>query len=483
MLDINLFREYKGGNPDLIRESQRRRHKDVGLVDAVISLDEEWRKLRGRLDTLNKYLKDTSSNVGKKMKAKEAHGDADQAIPAAFYDNLDEQFTKENINTTLPALTINQLKSLSGVINERIVEQTKLCADKETERDKALIEIGNIVHESVPISDNEDNNAVIVTIGEKKPSTGLLNHVDIMSALGCLQTIPGTKVAGGRAYFVTGDLVRMNLALQQYGLDFLCKRGYSPIYPPYFMNTDAMAKVAQLSQFDDELYKVTGEGDDKYLIATSEQPIAAYHAGEWIEEKNLPIKLAGVSTCFRKEVGTHGKDTLGIFRVHQFEKIEQFVVTSPKDNKSWDAMDDMIQYSREFYDGLGLPYQVVCIVSGALNNAAAKKLDLEAWFPASQKYRELVSCSNCTDYQSRRMETRYVGTGTGATSNSNKEYVHMLNSTLTATTRTMCCIVENYQTPEGINVPEVLQPYMGGVSFIPFKPKEVTAKKESSKKK
>jgi seryl-tRNA synthetase len=299
-----------------------------------------------------------------------------------------------------------------------------------------------------------------------------------MDCLGCLHTDEGTKVAGGRAYFVTGDLVRLNLALQCFGLDFLRKRGYSPIYPPFFMVRDAMAQVAQLDQFDEELYKVTGEGDDKYLIATSEQPIAAFHTKKWLEEKDLPVKYAGVSPCFRKEAGSHGRDTLGIFRVHQFEKIEQFVVTSPKDQISWDAMADMIKYSEEFYDALGLSYQVVAIVSGKLNNAAAKKLDLEAWFPASQTYRELVSCSNCTDYQARRMETRFQGSG--VRDEKVKDYVHMLNSTLCATTRTMCCIVENYQTPEGINIPEVLQPYMGGITFMPFVRK--LAEKKDDKK-
>lgn len=466
MLDINLFRVYKGGNPDLIRESQRRRYADVTLVDQVIELDEEWRKLRARLDTLNKYTRDVSAQVGKKKKQKEAEGEESLEVPKEFIDDLDAQFTKENIDKTLPALKIVQLMKLSKLIKAKVEEHTKLCDSKEAERDKTLCLIGNIVHETVPVSDNEEKNGIIKTVGEKKPGDGLMNHVDIMKCLGCLHTVQGTKVAGGRAYFVTGDLVRLNLALQCYGLDFLRQRGYSPIYPPFFMNQSAMKKVAQLEQFDEELYKVTGEGEDKYLIATSEQPIAAFHADEWIEDKDLPKKYSGVSPCFRKEAGSHGRDTLGIFRVHQFEKIEQFVVTSPKDLKSWEAMEDMIKYSEEFYDSLKLSYQVVAIVSGKLNNAAAKKLDLEAWFPASQTYRELVSCSNCTDYQARRMETRYVGSGK---QNENvKEYVHMLNSTLCATTRTMCCIVENYQTPDGVNIPEVLQPYMGGVKFIPF---------------
>lgn len=194
-----------------------------------------------------------------------------------------------------------------------------------------------------------------------------------------------------------------------------------------------MQEVAQLSQFDDELYKVIGKGsenksedgtpaEEKYLIATSEQPIAAYHRDEWIPETSLPIKYAGISTCFRQEVGSHGRDTRGIFRVHQFEKVEQFVLTSPHDNKSWKMMDEMINNAEIFYQDLNIPYRVVNIVSGALNHAAAKKLDLEAWFGGSGAFRELVSCSNCLDYQARRLLVRY---GQTKKMNASVDFVHM----------------------------------------------------------
>merc|ERR1712203_3814 len=229
---------------------------------------------------------------------------------------------------------------------------------------------------------------------------------------------------------------------------------------------DVMQEVAQLSQFDEELYKVTGKGseqvddktvDEKYLIATSEQPIAAFHRDEWLDEKTLPIKYAGLSSCFRQEVGSHGRDTRGIFRVHQFEKIEQFVITSPHDDASWKALDEMIGNAEEFCQLLGIPYRVVCICSGALDNAAAKKLDLEAWFPGSGAYRELVSCSNCLDYQARRLRVRY---GQTKKMNSATEYCHMLNGTMCAVTRVICAILENNQTDDGIAVPEAVQPWM-----------------------
>jgi seryl-tRNA synthetase len=240
------------------------------------------------------------------------------------------------------------------------------------------------------------------------------------------------------------------------------------------MLREPMSKTAQLEQFHEELYKVseTGDADEepKYLIATSEQPISAYHMDEWLTESELPKKYAGYSACFRKEAGGHGRDVWGIFRVHQFEKIEQFLVTTPE--TSWQAHEEMLQASEEFYQSLGLSYRVVNIVSGALNNAAAKKYDLEAWFPTLGVYRELVSCSNCTDYQSRSLGIRCGVKKQGA---KEARYVHMLNSTLCATTRTLCCILENYQTDTGINVPEVLQPFMGGLKFLPFV-KKLTAK-------
>lgn len=213
------------------------------------------------------------------------------------------------------------------------------------------------------------------------------------------------------------------------------------------MRRDYMAKTAQLEQFDEELYKVTEDEkhreSDKYLIATSEQPLSALHDGEWLQSNDLPIRYAGYSTCYRKEAGAHGKDAWGIFRVHQFEKIEQFVLTKPE--SSWQAFDEMIGISEEFYQSLQIPYQVVAIVSGALNNAAAKKYDLEAWFPFQSEFKELVSCSNCTDYQSRALEIRY---GAKQMTEVRKKYVHALNSTLCATERALCCILENYQTDE-----------------------------------
>lgn len=346
----------------------------------------------------------------------------------------------------------------------------------EAERDAALAPIGNIVHSSVPISDDEANNVTVREVGElRKPKDlgdggreKLYNHVDLVQLLGIAELEKGTEVAGSRGYYLKNEGVLLNQALINYAMQFAARRGYAPVHTPFFMQKPVMAQCAQLSQFDEELYKVTGEGDEKYLIATAEQTLCALHRGEWFDKAQLPIKYIGYSTCFRKEAGSHGRDTLGIFRVHQFEKVEQFILASPHDDESWKLLDEMMNNAEEFYQSLGIPYRVVNIVSGELNNAAAKKYDLEAWFPASATHRELVSCSNCTDYQARNLDIRLRSPKTPGVE-PKKEYVHMLNSTLTATERTLCCVLENCQEETGIRVPEALRPFMMGIDFIPFR--------------
>merc|ERR1711879_806577 len=291
-----------------------------------------------------------------------------------------------------------------------------------------------------------------------------------------------------------GAAVCLQQGLIQLALQTLIKKDYVPLYTPFFMRRDVMQVVAQLSQFDEELYKVTGKGsensddktvDEKYLIATSEQPIAAFHRDEWLNPESLPIKYAGLSSCFRQEVGSHGRDTRGIFRVHQFEKIEQFVITSPHDDSSWKIMDEMINNAENFCKMLNIPYRIVCIVSGALNNAAAKKLDLEAWLPGSGAFRELVSCSNCLDYQARRLRVKY---GETKRMNSATEYCHMLNATMCAVTRVICVLLEQNQTETGIKVPEALKMYMPEkyreeIPFVAAAPIDEAESKKAKKQK
>ncbi|KAH7543080.1 serine--tRNA ligase isoform X1 [Ziziphus jujuba] len=446
MLDINRFRVEKGGNPEEIRESQRRRYADVEIVDEVIRLDREWRQRQFELESLRKEF--------------------------------------NRINKQVAQLRISG-EDASGMIKST-EDHKKLTAEKEIEVREALKQlnskleiIGNLIHDTVPVSKDEADNAVIRSWGEKRVEPKLKNHVELVELLGIADLKKGAEVAGGRGFYLKGDGVRLNQALINFGLDFLERRGYTALQTPFFMRQDIMAKCAQLAQFDEELYKVTGEGDDKYLIATAEQPLCAYHLDDWIHPSQLPIRYAGYSSCFRKEAGSHGRDTLGIFRVHQFEKVEQFCLTSPNGEDSWVMHEEMIKNSEDFYKMLNIPYQVVAIVSGALNDAAAKKYDLEGWFPASQTYRELVSCSNCTDYQSRKLEIRY---GQKKINEQTKQYVHLLNSTLTATERTVCCILENYQKEDGVAVPDALQAFMGGKTFLPFKSKPASEAKGKKSK-
>ncbi|KAB7495375.1 Serine--tRNA ligase, cytoplasmic [Armadillidium nasatum] len=495
MLDIVLFREDQGGNPEIIRESQRKRYKDVGTVDEIISLDTKWRATRHNGDLLNKMGNIISKTVGEKKKvdelsdcvpvAKEAEG-TDKSVP----QNIQEKLTELTPELLRP-LTVCQLKEVKRLVEEAIETNKKELNSLEEGRDKLLKEIGNLVFEDVPVSDNEDNNAVLRTFGEETKKK--YSHVDLIHMIGGVDAKRGSATAGGRGYYLMGPAVFLEMAVSRLALNMLYDKGFTPLTPPFFVRKEVMQEVAQLSQFDEELYKVLGKGDgnpdsestdEKYLIATSEQPIAAFHRDEWIATERLPLKYAGVSYCFRQEVGSHGRDTRGIFRVHQFQKVEQFCITSPHDGASWKMLEDMITNAEEFCKVLGLPYRVVDIVSGELNNAAAKKLDLEAWFPASGAYRELVSCSNCTDYQSRRLRIRY-----GATKKMNAavDYVHMLNATMCATTRVICALLENYQAEEGITVPEALKEYMpkGYKEFIPFilpPPIEEETKKKKGKK-
>lgn len=468
VLDLDLFRPDKGGNLEAIKENQRKRYKDVGMIDRVTELDGKWRKLRFDADNWNKLKNLCSKTIGSKMKNKEPVGD-DSGISTELSDNL-ASLTQD----TLKGLSVNQIKKIRQLTDEAITKTDHELHECEKERNKTIFEIGNLLHETCVISNNEDENGIEKVVGDCE-SRKKYSHVDLLIMIDGVDYERGAVVSGGRGYFLKGPGVILQQALITYATQKLLGKGYTPLYTPFFMRKEVMQEVAQLSQFDEELYKVLGKGsekegdtsvEEKYLIATSEQPIAAYHRDEWIDPKNLPIKYCGVSTCFRQEVGSHGRDTTGIFRVHQFEKVEQFVICSPHDNESWKMMESMCEAAEEFYKELEIPYRVVNIVSGALNNAAAKKLDLEAWFPGSGAFRELCSCSNCTDYQARRLLVRY---GQVRKMNEKAELCHMLNATMCASTRTICCILENFQTEEGIQVPKVLLPFMPkGMEFIKF---------------
>ncbi|WWD08023.1 serine-tRNA ligase [Kwoniella europaea PYCC6329] len=456
MIDLIHFQTEKGGNPDVVRESQKKRGASVELVDEVIEIFGAHKQAQFEKEGAQRELNALQKEIGQIKKAK---GDA------------------------------SELLAKKAELDKRIADLVTKTNELVTLRDKKAGLIGNIVDERNAVSMNEDDNAILrvwhpepnhkgnsgTGLALEDKSEGILSHHEVLYRLEAYDTDRGVKVFGHRGFYLTNDGVDLNQALISYGLDFLRKKSYKKIQPPFMIKKDIMAATAQLSEFDEALYKVTGDSEDKYLIATSEQPISAMHMDENIPPQNLPYRYAGYSTCFRKEAGSHGKDTWGIFRVHQFEKVEQFIICEPDNSPA--ELDRMVETSREFYESLEIPYRVVNIVSGALNNAASIKYDLEAWFPFQGEYKELVSCSNCTDYQSRSLNVR-LGFKTKDTK---VGFVHMLNGTLCATERALCCIVENYQTPEGLRIPKVLQPYMQGREFLPYTaelPKGTTSQKQ-----
>ncbi|EFX01289.1 seryl-tRNA synthetase [Grosmannia clavigera kw1407] len=460
MLDVLDLIVERGGNPEAVRESQRRRFAPVEVVDQVIDLWQDHRRTLYAATQLNAKINEIQKQIGAKKKAKE---------------NADELLQQK--------IAIEKEKK----------EILDSAAAKEKIMNKALATIGNIIHDSVPVSATEDDNPTLrtwvpadreVPIGQEDRST-LLSHHELLLRIDGYNPEAGVKVVGHRGYFLKNWGVFLNQAIINFGLEFLTQQhGYTALQSPFMMSKEVMAQTAQLDDFDEQLYKacrlLVVDGDsEKYLIA-SEQPISAYHAGQWLQPAEMPIKYAGFSTCFRREAGSHGKDAWGTFRVHQFEKVEQFVLCDPE--KSWEMFDAMIANSEEFCQALGLPYRVIAIVSGAFNQAASKKFDLEAWFPYQAEYKELVSCSNCTDFQSRALDIRY---GAKTQTDAKKKYVHCLNSTLTATSRTMCAILENFQTPEGVRIPEPLRKYLPGApDFLPFTkelPKDSTSQKAKAK--
>lgn len=321
------------------------------------------------------------------------------------------------------------------------------------QRDALRMSIPNILHEEVPVGEDDQKNTLHSLHGEKRelgfePRT----HNDLIEMNGWVDQARGAKVTGSRFSFMQGDLARLDMALQQYGADFLMGRGYTLVQPPLMMNREAYEGVTDLSDFETVMYGI--EPDKYYLIATSEHPLTAMRMDEVIEPSELPIKMVGVSPCFRREVGAHGLSDRGIWRVHQFTKVEQIVICDP--DESWEHHEDLLQNAVDLWDSLGLHYRVVNICTGDMGTVAARKYDLEAWLPGADAYKEVVSCSNCTDYQANRLRMRY------RTSEGNSA-VHTLNSTAIATSRTLVAIMEQCQLEDGrVTIPEALRPYMGG---------------------
>ena len=350
---------------------------------------------------------------------------------------------------------LSEVASLGKEISE-LEQQTE---DALTQRDTIRMSIPNILHDAVPQGADESGNTVHSTYGEKpqfdfEPRT----HNELITMNKWVDLKRAAKISGSRFYFLKGDLARLELALQTYAVDFIRQRGYTFVQPPVMMNRQAYEGVTDLGDFETVMYGV--EPDKYYMIATSEHPLTSMYMGETIPEEQLPLKVVGVSPCFRREVGSHGQSDLGIWRVHQFTKVEQIVIAKPED--SWELHEELLQNCIDLWNELELHYEVVNICTGDMGTVAARKYDIEAWLPGAAQYKEVVSCSNCTDYQANRLQIKY-----GQPGHSNQPIVHTLNSTAVATSRALVAIMEQNQLADGsVRIPEVLIPLMGGQATL-----------------
>lgn len=412
-----------------------------------------------------KILKEESEKVRKMLQARAVEFDLDKLINAdakrrELIIKTDELRKKKNQVSLQIAQQKKDGKDASTLLDEiknvssELANLEKLQTENELEYENLASSIPNLIDESVPIGKDDSMNKEIRKWGDlPKFDFQIQDHIDISSKLDLVDLERAAKVSGARFYYLKKDLVLLNQALINYALDFLSEKGYTLIQPPYMIKRDAMKGAVIANDFEDVIYKIQDE--DLYLIGTSEHAMAAMHSDEIIDGKDLPLRYVGVSPCFRKEAGAHGRDQKGIFRVHQFEKIEQFVFSRPED--SWKEHERMLSIVEEFYQNLGIPYRVVLLSSGDMGKVSAKTYDIEAWMAGQNSYREIVSCSNCLDYQARRLKIRFRDK-----TNESTQLVHTLNSTLVATSRVLVSIIENFQTKDGhVSIPKVLQEYVG----------------------
>jgi len=425
MLDIKLIRE----NPEFVRSNLMKRGDPANIVmlDELIDFDRKWRQILTKLNELRHERRLITTEIATlKKKGKDAKKEVSKA------KTVDMEIT-----------------NLEKKVNQA----------EEKVRDY-LMRLPNLLHETVPTGKDESDNVPIRTWGEiPKFSFPVKGHIDLGLSLDVMDVERAGKIAGARFFYLKRDGVLLDMALMSFALEEMVRKGYTPVEPPFLMRRKPYEGVVALSDFEDVLYKI--ENEDLYLIATSEHPMAAMFMDEVLKAEDLPLKLVGVSANFRKEAGAHGKDTRGIFRTHQFNKIEQFVFCKPEE--SWKMHEELIRNAEELVQKLGLPYRVVNVCTGDIGTVAAKKYDIEAWMPAQNAYREIISCSNCTDYQTRRLNIKYRE----KEGEPPKGFAHTLNSTAIATGRTIVAILENYQQENGsVIVPEVLRKYMGGIEKI-----------------
>jgi seryl-tRNA synthetase len=420
MLDIKLIRE----NADLVKNNLAKRNNPecLKMLDDLIALDKEWRQNNTKLNDLRHNRKQVTIEIAKLKKA---------------CQNADDKFIK------------------AQEVDQKITAVEKQVVEQEAKIKNYLLNLPNLLEDSVPVGKDSSENVTVKKWGTIHEFTfQAKNHIDLALAMDQIDMERAGKISGSRFFYLKNDVAMLDMALMHFALNELQQKGYTPVVPPYMMKRDAYEGVTALGDFEEVLYKIQNE--DLYMIATSEHPLAAMYWNEVLKLDDMPVKLAGISTCFRKEAGAHGKDTRGIFRTHQFNKIEQFIFCKPEDSPK--LHEELLANAEELFQKLGLAYRVVNVCTGDIGTVAAKKYDIEAWMPAQGDYREVVSCSNCTDYQARRLGVRYRIKEGAPTAGP----VHTLNSTAIATGRTIVAILENYQNEDGtITIPEVLRKYMG----------------------
>jgi len=414
MIDIKLIRD----EPEKIKESQKKRNLPTEDIDKIIELDKKWRLLKEEVDQFrakrNKISQDINSakKIGKDVKD-----------------------------------LLKEAKEIPSLLEKKEAEMNKI----KEERDSLLREIPNIVDESVPVGDSSKNKVILEYGKIPKFDFKLKDHSDILENLDLLDTKKASEVAGSRFYYLKKELVKLNLAIINFAIDYLKEKGFTLIQPPYMLRKEALSGAIPLAAFEEMIYKI--EGEDLYLIGTAEHAINAYFLNEVLNPNMLPMRFAGISPCFRKEAGSHGKDTKGIFRTHQFEKIEQFVFCKPED--SWKEFDLILNNSMELLKALEIPFRIVVLSSQDMGRVPTKTIDFEGWFPSHNAFRELGSCSNCLDYQARRGNIKYQ-------TKDGMKFVHTLNNTAIATERMIVCLVDNNQQKDGtIKIPKALWKYTG----------------------
>ncbi len=424
MIDLDLMRK----EPDrVLANLERRRNPEYGRLFAEArAKDAEWRAALVDADRLRQRRNELSHRIAQERK---------KGTPSPVLDA--------------------EAKDLPEALRAIESRETELRAA----RDALARRLPNLLDDSVPYGKDDSENVVVATWGEPVAARAdLLPHGEVLERLGMAEFERGRRASGAGFYYLRGSAVLLDLALQRFALDLLVDRGFTPVAPPYMLRRGPYEGVTDLADFENVMYKI--EGEDLYLVATSEHPLAALYLGEILDEDHLPIRLAGVSPCFRKEIGGHGVDQKGIFRVHQFQKVEQFVFARPEDSPT--IHEELRANAEEVFRRLQVPYRVVNVCTGDVGSVAAKKYDIEAWFPRQQAYREVVSCSNCTDYQARRLGIRL-----GKAGRPGKRVPHTLNSTAIATSRGLAVLLEQYQQPDGtVTIPEVLRPYLGGLSAL-----------------